>query len=223
MTNPSDLIGQRFSRLVVLSRAQNGCGSKTRFNCLCDCGTQSVVYSSALLRGLTKSCGCWRVEMPSRVFKTHGMRRTAEYRAWCHMKTRCLNPKSRFYHRYGGRGITICQEWIDSFEVFYRDMGPRPSPRHSVERKKGEEGYNPANCCWALPGAQAANRSTVRFIEFNGITDTMAGWSRRSGVSYLKFRRRIMDGWPIERALEAKDCAVRALLFKDDSAEKKAA
>lgn len=201
MTKFNDLVGQRFGRLLTISRAENGVGSKARFHCVCNCGREPIVYGTHLTRGFTKSCGCWRQDMPALAFKTHGMRRTAEYRIWCHMKTRCLNPNSRFYRRYGGRGITICPQWIDSFETFYRDMGPRPSPRHSIERTRNNEGYSTSNCCWATQDIQSANRSTVHHIELNGVRDTMAGWSRRTGIPYLKLRRRLRDGWSIDRAL----------------------
>ncbi|MCK1577757.1 hypothetical protein [Bradyrhizobium sp. 174] len=161
----------------------------------------TVVYGTHLNRAMTKSCGCWRHDMPSIAFRTHGMRRTAEYRTWCHIKTRCFNPRSKFYLRYGGRGITVCPEWAGSFENFFCDMGRRPSSLHSSERLRNNEGYKPDNCVWALPEVQAANRSTVNHIAFDGIVDTMAGWSRRRGIAYLKLRRRLKDGWAIERAL----------------------
>jgi hypothetical protein len=220
MTKFNDLAGQTFGRLLVLSRAESGKSWKTRFNCVCECGSHTVVFAQSLLRGYTKSCGCWKIEAPHLAFTTHGMTRVdgkgvPEYRAWCHLKTRCLNQNNPAYPRYGGRGITVCDEWKASFESFYRDMGPRPSPRHSVERIDGNAGYLPGNCCWALPGVQAINRIGVRLIEFNGVTDSMAGWARRTGIPYLRLRRRIVDGWPLERVLESKDCGVRSAIHRE--------
>jgi hypothetical protein len=139
--------------------------------------------------------------MPSLAFATHRMTKTPEFRCWGHIKTRCLNPRNPAYRLYGGRGITVCPEWLESFEIFYSDMGPRPSARHSIERKDSNKGYSPDNCIWALPAVQAANRSTVKLIEHDGTIDTMAGWARRSGIPYLRLRRRLVDGWSVERAL----------------------
>jgi hypothetical protein len=118
------------------------------------------------------------------------------------MKDRCGNPNTRFWERYGGRGITVCERWAASFEAFLADMGPRPTPRHSLERKDGNGAYDPENCVWALPEQQSKNRVGVRIIVHDGVTDTMAGWARRTGVPYLKLRRRLEDGWPASRAFD---------------------
>jgi hypothetical protein len=195
-----DLIGQTFGRLRVLARADNTRHGKARYYCSCQCGRATVVVGVDLTQGHTKSCGCWRVEHPSLAFTRHGMRRSAEYRIWCHLKTRCLNPQSGFYYRYGGRGITICPAWVSSFETFYRDMGPRPTAEHSIDRINNDAGYTPQNCRWATRSQQSSNRSTVRHIEHNGITDTLAGWARRLGLPYMRVRRRLIDGWSVERA-----------------------
>ncbi|WP_210316673.1 hypothetical protein [Agrobacterium tumefaciens] len=199
-----DITGERFERLVAVERVENNRHGRARFVCRCDCGGSVTVDAQALRRNMVKSCGCFRREFAVSQFTKHGLKGSAEYRAWTQMKTRCLNPKNRFYHRYGGRGITICAEWQESFETFYRDMGPRPSKRHSIERKNNDEGYRPGNCEWALPAVQAANRSTVCNIEYNGISDNMAGWSRRTGIPYTRLRRRLRDGWPVGRALEIR-------------------
>lgn len=208
-----DLTGHKFGRLLVLSRAPNDRHQKAWFECRCDCGTVKNIAGYSLSKGHTKSCGCWRIDLPAIAFKTHGMRRTAEYRAWCHMKTRCLNPETPAYQRYGGRGITICAEWAASFEAFFNDMGPRPSRLHSVDRKNNDLGYEPGNCRWSMRREQASNRSTVKMIEHDGVADTMAGWSRRTGIPYLKLRRRLVDGWSPARAMA--DAALRAVLFKE--------
>jgi hypothetical protein len=203
VTAAKDMVGQSFGRLTVVSRAPNSLHGKSRFNCICECGRSTVVAGQCLRRSHTKSCGCWRVEMPSLAFTTHGMaNKCAEYRIWSHIKTRCLNPKNRAYPRYGGRGIRMCSAWRDSFAEFYKNMGQRPSTRHSIERVDNDGNYEPGNCVWALPVVQASNRSTVRLIEYQGVSGTMAWWSRSTGIPYMKLRRRLVDGWPIYRALE---------------------
>jgi hypothetical protein len=212
--NAANLIGRRYGMLLVMGRAENTRHGKARFYCLCDCGKSTTVTGVDLTLGHTKSCKCYRVTSAREAFTTHGMAKTPEHRIWNHIKTRCTNPRSKYFHRYGGRGISMSPEWSASFLVFYRDMGPRPSPRHSIDRKNNDGNYEHGNCRWATPDIQGANKSTVRKIEHGGIMDTIAGWSRRTGIPYLKLRRRLVDGWAVSRALEAKDAAVRATLAK---------
>jgi hypothetical protein len=215
MTRPLCLIGKRFGSLTVQARASSNRDGKARFTCLCDCGRASVVYGRCLVTGHTRSCGCARAAATAALFTTHGMKRSVEYRTWGHIKTRCLNARNPAFPRYGGRGIAVCERWASSFPAFYEDMGPRPSPKHSIDRIDPNGNYEPGNCRWALPGQQNSNRSSVRIVEYQGRRDTIAGWSRQTGIPYLRLRRRIVAGWTPERALttlEAKDTAVRAAL-----------
>lgn len=102
--------------------------------------------------------------------KTHGMTNTSEYRSWHHMKGRCLNPKDYDYKNYGGRGIDICQDWVDSFESFYKDMGPKPSRNHSLERIDNSKGYNKENCKWATRKEQNNNQRKRRDgVKYTGV------------------------------------------------------
>lgn len=204
MTKVNDLRGKTFGRLTVLCRATNTGRGRARWECSCTCGTFKTVVGTDLTNGHTKSCGCWRKDMPAEKFRTHGLRQSDEYRIWSHMKSRCSNPNTPYFDRYGGRGITVCERWQD-FENFYRDMGPRPGPEYSIERLDNDQGYDPFNCVWSLPADQARNRSTVRLFTHSGITDTMTGWAQRTGIPYLKLRRRLADGWTFERAIGAEE------------------
>lgn len=159
-----DLTGQRFGRLVALTRVGSR-GNKALWLCRCDCGIEKLMVGTSLTRGHTKSCGCWRRETGYRLasgnFKhghtKHGEAPTGTYRSWIAMKSRCLNSDSPNYDLYGGRGIKIHAPWVSSFEIFLADMGERPDG-HSLDRIDVYGDYGPDNCRWATPAEQNANR-----------------------------------------------------------------
>lgn len=117
-----------------------------------------------------------------------------EYHLWSLMKQRCTNPNTDKYDRYGGRGIKVCDRWMNSFENFYADMGPRPSTEHTIERENNNGNYEPNNCRWATKTEQANNRSSNTFIELNGQKVTIADASRELGVKYNTLLARVKRG-----------------------------
>ena len=158
MSNKSNLIGAQFGQLVVLAETSQ-IGTTRMWICLCSCGTETTVRHSNLVTGNSKSCGCLRNRQTQlRSFK-HGYRHKPEYVVWTNMKTRCFNPKATQYHNYGGRGITVCDQWRNSFETFLSDVGDRPSEHHSLERIDVNDDYKPSNCKWATWEEQCNNRT----------------------------------------------------------------
>jgi hypothetical protein len=131
-----------------------------------------------------------------------GPKRTPEYRAWDAMKTRCYCPSTIRFERWGGRGITVCDRWKNSFENFLADMGPKPSSRHSLDRYPNKDGnYEPGNCRWATNSQQIRNSSKFRALSLNGETLTMEEWSKRLGATHSVVATRIFRGWTVEEAL----------------------
>jgi len=155
--------------------------------CVCECGQSTTVNGRDLQRGHTKSCGCLKREpVPAAVQAStkHGKRHTPEYNAWRSMKKRCLLSSSRSYARYGGRGISIDPQWMGSFDAFYRDVGPRPSPDHSLDRMDNNKGYSAQNCRWALPQEQQANRSDTIKVQYQEEMVCLAELDRILGAPY---------------------------------------
>lgn len=201
MPAPMNLVGQRFGRLLVLGPAPKKQNYAKAWRCLCDCGKESTPTTTCLTNGNSQSCGCLRDERALAVSTKHGRTRTREHRAWLGMRRRCHEPSRADYKWYGARGIAVCPEWRESFSAFFRDVGPCPAGL-TLDRIDPALGYQPGNCRWATPQAQANNRRTNHRITFRGETHTLAEWSRLTGLSVPTLQLRInRRKWPIELAL----------------------
>jgi len=184
-----DLTGQRFSRLLVLSLA-SGADEPTAWRCRCDCGAEKSVLAGHLKSGATRSCGCLNSQLAAARKETHGHAgskfaarpKTAEYRAWTAMKSRCNNPRGKSYRHYGGRGIRVCERWTLSFLAFLEDVGQRPSAKHSLDRIDVNGPYSPQNCRWATRKVQNSNKRKSGPIEQFSTEELLAELNRR-GVS----------------------------------------
>ncbi len=133
----------------------------------------------------------------------HGGWKTPEYEAWTSMKKRCYKPYHASFYNYGARGITVCERWMNDFPAFLSDVGPRPSPEHSLERKDNALGYFPDNCKWATSQEQALNRRDNRLLTLNGETRPMIVWAEEVGLPYETIQSRLRRGWTVERSLTA--------------------
>lgn len=193
--------GLIFGRLRVVRRATNGARGRSRWECVCKCGNIAVV-SADHLQQQTRSCGCLAIERITRLNRTHGASGSNEHHIWNSMLARCRNTRNRAYKDYGGRGITVCEQWVVSFECFLRDMGSRPTPAHSLDRKNNDEGYNPTNCRWATRVEQNNNARRNHVIEFRGRRQTLAQWARELGIKQTTLRMRLTNyHWSLEEAL----------------------
>ena len=187
--------GLRFGRLITIEPTK---GSKMRVLCRCDCGREKAIWLTTLRQGTVQSCGC----LQKQARFTHGQTKTAEYRVWSQMLERCRNPNDKGFHRYGGRGITVCEQWND-FAAFLCDMGERPSGDHSIERIDNDRGYEPTNCRWELWKAQCRNMRTNRIITIDHVKSSVAEWAEIMGVNVHLIHGRLYRGWPDRAAVLA--------------------
>lgn len=170
--------------------------------CLCDCGNETVTYNEFLLNGRTRSCGCYRKELMSTRQTTHGQSKSHLYGVWLSMKRRCDYANGKYYMDYGGRGITVCREWADSYEAFAqwaKESGYKQGL--SIDRIDVNDGYYPQNCRWATAQIQANNRRSNHMVTYDGETHTVKEWSDRIGIPYKTLHNRLRSGWDISRAL----------------------
>lgn len=165
--------GDKFGKLTVLGRL--ALPGKVKYECRCDCGNQIFVRSDHLLSGATQSCGCLKE-------KTSGWYKTATYASWTSMRQRCTNSKASKFSNYGGRGIKICDRWLESFENFLADMGERPAGK-TLDRCENNGNYEPGNCKWSTPKEQARNRRSNRHVVVDGETMTMTAAAEVLGVN----------------------------------------
>ena len=160
------------------------------------CGNTKIVSTAKLNNGHVKSCGC----LAKTNAVKHNAINTREYITWTNIKARCTNPNNSAYHNYGGRGITVCNRWLDSFENFYEDMGKRPSIEFSIDRIDVNKDYSPENCRWADQKTQMRNRRNTKIVNYKGVEKPLAQFCEELNLELSTITNRIKIGWSVEKA-----------------------
>lgn len=209
-----DLKGKKYNKLTAIEEVGKDKSGTYRWLCKCDCGGTVIVKTSELKNGHVKSCGCAKSEAAKRRIKdtgfafcnsrkTHGMSNTRIYRIWKDIKRRVKNPNRQNYKFYGARGITICQEWEESFEAFYEwAIKNGYEDNLEIDRIDNDKGYCPKNCHWVTRAENSNNKRTSRLVTYNGETRTVMEWSRFFNIPYTKLIYRLNMGWSLEKAFE---------------------
>jgi len=203
-----DLTGKTYGLLSVLSYAGKNKHGISMWLCRCECGTEKVICSMGMKAGKTTSCGCWRAKILTAgrmqlQSGNDGRSKTREYRLWANIIYRCCTQSCQQFDDYGGRGITVCKRWRESFKAFLEDMGTAPTPKHTIDRKDNDGPYSKKNCRWATRKEQANNRRGCRMLEYKGETKTMSAWASEFGINVHTIMSRLRMGWTVAKALEA--------------------
>jgi hypothetical protein len=206
-----DITGNRFGRYTVVRHIQG-----RKWMCRCDCGVEKAVNSQYLKNGQIVSCGCYKKE--GKHLLKHGGCNTPEWHSWQGAKRRCQNEKDAKFADYGGRGIKVCERWQRSFENFLADMGPRPSPDHSLDRIDVNGHYAPGNCRWATRKEQGNNRRNNRRLTANGQTKTLNEWADDLKIDRSALKVRLDRGWAVDVAISTpfKSCKRVSVLLNGE-------
>lgn len=203
-----DISGNRYGRLIVVDRIENDVSGRAMWRCICDCGNIIKVSGKNLRNGNTTSCGCKLHDTLLARNTTHGHSKDRLYSIWCAMKNRCYNVNDKDYNNYGGRGIEVCQNWLNDYSVFrewaYNNGYNENANLHecTIDRINVDKNYCPENCRWVDHISQCNNRRTNKLLTYNNETHTMKEWATIVGINYRVLRDRVSKlGWSIEKVL----------------------
>lgn len=194
-TGVKDETGNVYGKLTVIHFSEIR-HKLAHWMCQCECGNTTIVAGSDLRKKSTVSCGCHRA-------RAGGMCNSPEYTSWQEMKRRC-EPDYKDKHLYADRGITLCERWQSSFNNFIADMGSKPFPEATIDRKNNDLGYSPDNCRWATKMEQSHNSRKTRMITHNGETYCLRDWARRLGIAHRTLSTRLAKGWPPEKVFSSE-------------------
>lgn len=191
---PKDISGAKFGRWAAIKPVGKGHKGEYLWECVCDCGNKRTVPIDALTRGQSTSCGCSR--------STHGKSKSVLFHVWQSMKQRCLNENQKQYVNYGGRGISVCKEWLSDFTSFEEwALSNGYEKGLQIDRINNNAGYSPENCRWATPMQNENNRRNNHLMTCKGITHTLSEWSRITGMPSTTILTRLYRGKTEEEAL----------------------
>ena len=198
-----NITGKRFGKLVAIKMIGKNKNGGYLWQCKCDCGNEITASVGNLNNGHTKSCGCLRAYRCKMNFTKHGLESTRLYDIWRDMRLRCYDERNISYNRYGGRGITICDEWKEDVKAFYDwAMANGYNDGLTIERIDNDGNYSQENCRWATVKEQANNRRSNVLVTHNGKTQTMKEWAHEVGIPCRVVWARMQRlGWSVERAL----------------------
>lgn len=199
-----ELKDRRFNRWVVINKSDRRDKSgRIYWNCICDCGNNREVIGNLLITDHSKSCGCYQSDLMRLMLTTHGMSNSKNplYEIWRGIKGRCYNKNNNAYKDYGGRKITMCDEWKNDFQKFYEDMKEGYQEGLTIEREKVNGNYEKSNCCWKTKTEQTKNKRSSVWIETLEGRMIVADAAKKVGISWTAMMNRVNKNWPIEKLL----------------------
>lgn len=195
MHKPIDMVGKRFGRLEVIKYSHNDKFSHKVWLCRCDCGHYIETSTSDLRSGRMNSCGCYKKDYLHEEKTTHGHTKTSLYRIFHHMKMRCYEKSDQDFACYGGRGIKICDEWLNNFEEFYQWSNKNGYKKGlTIDRIDVNGNYEPCNCRWVSRMVQSNNKRNNLFVTYLGETHTLAEWARKFDIKYMRLYKKYQKG-----------------------------
>lgn len=207
-----DLRGQKFGRWTVLEEAGRTEHGGVLWKCQCECGTVRDVSSNSLRMGRSVSCGCYNRE----VITTHGNAKSEIHRVWGNLKDRCLNPKSQMWSRYGGRGITVCDEWKNDYVAFEEwALANGYEKGLSLDRIDNDGNYEPSNCRWATAKEQCRNRSNNRILTIDGESHCLSEWAEIVGINPMTINTRLRRGWSDHDAVYGRERVINRETYRN--------
>lgn len=202
-------VGDIFGRWLIVGAAPDRVAGKCHkrfvyFHCRCQCGVEREVIEGSLRSGRSRSCGCLARERSSQVNTVHGAAAgyamSPEYAVWRAIIARCENQNNKRYADYGGRGIKIDAKWRKDFKAFLSDVGPRPGPKYSIDRRDNDADYAPGNCRWATSRQQMVNRRNTRMVKTPAGIRPLADLAKECGIPANTLRARLELGWSLGAA-----------------------
>lgn len=194
MAKALDISGQKFGSLTAIERCGTCASRDIKWRFICDCGNEFEANGYYARSGKITTCPECARERTRTASVKHGLTNSPEFLTWTDIQTRCHNPNSTSYERYGGRGIKVCEKWRNSFQAFLDDMGKRPTCDHSIDRIDNDKGYEPGNCRWATRIEQANNKRNNRLVTIGGETKTIAQWAHEHNLNAATVWRRVNEG-----------------------------